>query len=58
MDTKRMGRPPKPSAERQTERLEIRMTAAELALIEKAATGATSAWARNVLVRAARRAVK
>jgi hypothetical protein len=55
METKRMGRPPKPAEERQTERLEIRMTAEERALIERAAGGNTSSWARGVLVRAARR---
>ena len=55
METKRMGRPPKPAIERQTARLEIRMTDAELKLIEKAGGGKTSTWARDVLVRAARR---
>lgn len=55
METKRMGRPPKPAAERQTSRLEIRMTNAELRLIERAAGGKTSTWARDVLVRAAKR---
>lgn len=55
MSTNRMGRPPKPPAERQAARLEIRMTEAELTLIERAAGGKTSTWARQVLVRAARR---
>jgi hypothetical protein len=55
MEKKRMGRPPKPDDERQTARLEIRMTEAELNLIEKAAAGKTSTWARETLVRAARR---
>ena len=50
-----MGRPPKPAAERQNARLEIRMTDAELALIERAAGGKTSTWARQVLVKAAKR---
>jgi hypothetical protein len=58
MENKRMGRPPKPASERATARLEIRMTAAELALIERAAQEKTSTWARDVLVRAAKRAVK
>lgn len=53
-----MGRPPKPPEERQTARLEIRMTPAELELIEQAADGKTSTWAREVLVRAAKRAAK
>jgi len=55
METTRMGRPPKPAAERHTARLEIRMTAADLRVIEKAAGGKTSTWARQVLVKAARR---
>jgi hypothetical protein len=55
METKRMGRPPKPATERQTARLEIRMTDAELKLIERAGGGKTSTWARQVLVKAARR---
>jgi hypothetical protein len=55
MEKKRMGRPPKPADERQNARLEIRMTDAELRLIEKAGGGKTSTWARDVLVRAARR---
>ncbi len=50
-----MGRPPKPASERQTARLEIRMTEADLELIEGAAKGNTSSWARGVLVRAAKR---
>jgi uncharacterized protein (DUF1778 family) len=58
MENKRMGRPPKAPDERQTARLEIRMTEAELELIETAAAGKTSTWARDVLVRAAKRATK
>ena len=57
-EKKRMGRPPKPADEKQTARLEIRMTDAELTLIEKAAGGAggkTSTWARETLVKAAKR---
>ena len=55
MVSKKMGRPPKPSDERQTARLEIRMTAADLRLIEQAADGKTSSWAREALIRAAKR---
>jgi len=55
MKTTQMGRPPKDPAERHTARLEIRLTADDLKLIEKAAGGKTSTWARQVLVRAARR---
>jgi uncharacterized protein (DUF1778 family) len=51
-----MGRPPKPPEERQTERLEIRLTAADLKSIEAAAGDNVSTWARSVLVRAAKRA--
>lgn len=58
MNAKRMGRPPKAPAEKHTARLEIRMTDADLALIEKAAGGKTSTWARGVLLRAAKRAAK
>ena len=53
-----MGRPPKPPEERQTARLEIRMTPAELESIERAADGKISTWAREVLVKAAKRAAK
>ena len=52
---KNRGRPPKPAEEVQTARLEIRMTDAEFKLIEKAAAGKTSTWARTVLVKAAKR---
>jgi hypothetical protein len=55
MEKKKMGRPPKPATELQSARLEIRMTDSELKLIEKAAAGKTSTWAREVLVRAAKR---
>jgi hypothetical protein len=55
MESKRMGRPPKPASERQTARLELRMTEAELRLIEKASGENVSKWARETLVRAARR---
>lgn len=58
MENKRMGRPPKPPEERQTARLEIRMTPAELDSIERAADGKISTWAREVLVKAAKRAAK
>ena len=58
MEKKSRGRPPKPPEERQNARLEIRMTDDELSLIEKAASGKTSTWAREALVRAAKRAAK
>ena len=56
MKPAKMGRPPKPPDERQTERLELRMTAAELAQIEGAAKGKLATWCRETLLRAARRA--
>jgi hypothetical protein len=55
METKKMGRPPKPADERQTARLELRMTDAEFKLIEKAGGENVSKWARETLVRAAKR---
>lgn len=56
MKTKGPGRPPKKPDERQTERLELRMTAAELAQIEGAAKGKLATWCRETLLRAAKRA--
>jgi hypothetical protein len=55
MEGKKLGRPPKPASERQTARLELRMTEAELKLIEKAGGENTSRWARETLVKAAKR---
>lgn len=55
MKSTRMGRPPKEPEERHVERLEIRLTAEDRELIEKAAAGKVSSWARDVLVRAAKR---
>jgi hypothetical protein len=55
MENKKLGRPPKPASERQTARLELRMTEAELKLIEKAGGENTSRWARETLVKAAKR---
>jgi hypothetical protein len=55
MEKKPMGRPPKPADERQNARLELRMTDAELRLIEKAGGENVSKWARDTLVRAAKR---
>jgi hypothetical protein len=53
------GRPPKKPAERQATVLQIGLTASEAALIEKAAgVQKPVAWARDTLVRAARKRVK
>lgn len=50
-----MGRPPKPDDERKSAELRIRLTAEERAALDKAADGQTSTWARDVLLRAAKR---
>lgn len=55
MTTKGRGRPPKEPEDKHVERLEIRLTAEDRELIEKAASGKVSSWARDVLVRAAKR---
>ena len=49
------GRPPKPPEERRTAELRIRMTEAEREAMDRAADGKTSTWAREVLLRAAKR---
>jgi hypothetical protein len=52
------GRPPKPLEERRRKPLRIRLTDAERELLDDAAGGeeGTSTWAREVLLRAARKA--
>ena len=54
----RMGRPPLPDNERREKPLRIRLSPEERAEVDKAAKGKTSTWAREVLLRAARRARK
>ncbi len=54
METKR-GRPPKADDERREIRFQVRLSQAELALLERAAEGKTSTWARKTLLAAARR---
>jgi hypothetical protein len=50
-----LGRPPLPPKERLSERLMLRLTQEELALLESAAKGEpVSTWAREVLVRHAK----
>jgi hypothetical protein len=51
----KMGRPPLPPAERMDKQVKIRFTAAEREELERAADGNTAAWAREVLLRAAKR---
>ena len=58
MDKPKIGRPPKPAEERRTAQLLLKTTPAERELID-AAAGAepVTVWAREVLLRAARRRV-
>jgi len=57
MDTQR-GRPPKADEERREIRFQIRLSAAELEMLERAAGGKTSTWARKTLLAAAKRQAK
>lgn len=52
------GRPPKADDERKDAELRIRMTREERERMDQAADGKTSTWARDVLVRAAKRKLK
>lgn len=49
------GRPPKPPEERKAAELRIRLTQAQRAELDAAAGQDTSTWARDVLLRAAKR---
>jgi hypothetical protein len=49
------GRPPKPPEERKSAELRIRLTEAQRATLDAAAGQDTSTWARDVLLRAAKR---
>jgi uncharacterized protein (DUF1778 family) len=53
-----MGRKPLPPEDRREKPLRIRLTDAEREEIDKAANGQSSTWAREVLLRAARKAKK
>ena len=57
MKNNERGRPPKADDERKDNVLRIRMTQEERELLDYAADGKTSTWARDVLVRAAKRKV-
>ena len=57
MENKR-GRPPKKSTDRHTVRLEIRFTPDEAKALEQAASGKMATWARETLIKAARRKLK
>lgn len=50
-----MGRPPMPPGERKNAELRIRLTPDERAELDRAAGQDTSTWAREVLLRAAKR---
>jgi hypothetical protein len=52
------GRPPLPPEERKAAELRIRLTEAQRALLDEAAGQDTSTWAREVLLRAAKRRSK
>jgi uncharacterized protein (DUF1778 family) len=53
---KKLGRPPKSPAHKRSEQLLLKLTPAERALIVKAADGEPTIWAREVVLRAAKRA--
>ena len=55
MDKNERGRPPKADDERKDNVLRIRMTQDERETLDQAADGKTSSWARDVLLRAAKR---
>jgi hypothetical protein len=57
----KMGRPPKPAAERRTDDMKIPLSAAEKRQIQAAAEVGDEkpvTWARNALLRAAKRRIK
>jgi hypothetical protein len=54
----RMGRPPKPPEDRKAAELRIRLTEAQRAELDAAAGQDTSTWARDVLLKAAKRRSK
>lgn len=56
MDTQR-GRPAKAEDQRRGIRFQVRLSPAELELLERAAAGKTSTWARKTLLAAAKRQV-
>ncbi len=57
-DTTRMGRPPKPPEQRKSSELRIRLTEADREMLDEVAEAKgeeTSTWARDVLLKAAKR---
>ena len=55
MENNERGRPPKPDDERKSAQLRIRLTEEEREALDQAAGGKTSTWARDVLLKAAKR---
>ncbi len=53
-----MGRPEMADKDRRETRFQIRLSATELALVERAADGKTTTWARETLLSAAKRRLK
>ena len=51
------GRPPVLDSDRRVTRFQIRVSQAEMGLLERASKGRTSTWARKVLIAAANRQV-
>ena len=56
-EKERRGRPPLDPSEVRSHWFNIRVNHGEIELLEQAGAGRTSSWAREVLLRAARRAV-
>jgi len=57
-DTTRMGRPPKPPEHRKSSELRIRLTETDREALDEAAQSRgeeTSTWARDILLKAAKR---
>lgn len=57
-DEETRGRPELADKDRRETRFQIRLSATELALVERAAEGKTSTWARETLLAAAKRRLK
>jgi len=49
------GRPQKKAGDRREIRFQVRLSSSELALIERAAEGKPSTWARDILIKAAKK---
>ncbi len=60
MEKRKRGRPPKPKGQQKDAVIRFRVKPADFEIIEQAAesTGSISAWARPVLLRAAKRATR